>query len=98
MYLGSLMSQIKVLTAKRLVPDPCSFEIESAVAKLKKYKSQVDDRILTALISAGGETVFAKNGVTAQKTPFFIFTAVRTSNLALVFAFHIFISFIWSKE
>jgi hypothetical protein len=39
------------------VPDPSPFEVEIAVAKLKKYKSPGSDQILAELIQAGAETL-----------------------------------------
>jgi hypothetical protein len=36
-----------------LVPDPSHPEVEIAIAKLKKYKSQANDQILAELIEAG---------------------------------------------
>jgi hypothetical protein len=48
--------QREIHTAKPLVPGPSPFEVETAIAKLKKYKPPGTDRILVALIQAGGET------------------------------------------
>jgi hypothetical protein len=36
-----------------LVPDPSPFEVEIAIAKLKKYKLPGSDQILEELIQAG---------------------------------------------
>jgi hypothetical protein len=47
--------QIEVHTAKPLVPSPSCLEVETAIAKLKKYKSPVSDQIPAELIQAGGE-------------------------------------------
>jgi hypothetical protein len=49
--------QIEIHTAESLVPDPCPLEVEIAIAKLKKYKSPGNDKILAELIQAGGETL-----------------------------------------
>jgi hypothetical protein len=40
-----------------LVPDSSLFEVEIAIAKLKRYKSPGSDQILEELIQAGGETL-----------------------------------------
>jgi hypothetical protein len=42
-------------TAELLVPDLSPFEVEIAIAKLKRYKSLGSDQIVTELIQAGGE-------------------------------------------
>jgi hypothetical protein len=47
--------QIEVHTAKPLVPHPRHFDVEIAIAKLKKYKSPGSNQILAELIQAGGE-------------------------------------------
>jgi hypothetical protein len=49
--------QIAVHTDEPLVPPPRPFEIEVAIAKLKKRKSQGSEKILAELIQAGGETL-----------------------------------------
>jgi hypothetical protein len=36
---GSHFRQIEIHTAEPLVPDPSHFEVEIAIAKLKRYKS-----------------------------------------------------------
>jgi hypothetical protein len=46
--------QIEVHTAEPLVPGPSRLEIETANAKLKKYKSQGSDKI-----QAGGEILLS---------------------------------------
>jgi hypothetical protein len=46
---------IEIHTAEPLVPDPSPFEVEIAIAKLKRYKSPDTDQIPVALIQAGGE-------------------------------------------
>jgi hypothetical protein len=43
--------QLEVHTAEPLVPGPSRFEVESAIANLKKYKSPGSDQIL---FQAGG--------------------------------------------
>jgi hypothetical protein len=37
--------QIEVLTAKQLIPCPGRFQVENAIAKLKKYKLPGSDQI-----------------------------------------------------
>jgi hypothetical protein len=51
--------QIEVHTVEPLVPDP-SLEVESAIAKLKKYKSPGSDQIPAELIEAGGEILLSE--------------------------------------
>jgi hypothetical protein len=46
---------LNVHTAEPLVPDPSAFEVEMAIAKLKRYKSPGSDQIPAELIQAGGE-------------------------------------------
>jgi hypothetical protein len=46
--------QIEIHTAEPLVPDPSPFEVETAIAKLKKYKSLGNDKIPAELIKARG--------------------------------------------
>jgi hypothetical protein len=46
-----------VHTAEPLVPDPSHFEVEIAIAKLKKYKLPGSDQILAELFQAAGETL-----------------------------------------
>jgi hypothetical protein len=41
--------------AEPVVPGPSRLEVETAIAKLKKYKSPGSDQILTELIQARGE-------------------------------------------
>jgi hypothetical protein len=52
--------QIEIHTAEPLVPDPSPFEVEIAIAKLKRYKSPGSNEILAELIQAGGETLHSK--------------------------------------
>jgi hypothetical protein len=47
--------QIEVHLAEPLVPGPSHLEAETAIAKLKKYKSPGSDQIPAELIQAGGE-------------------------------------------
>ncbi|PNF35986.1 hypothetical protein B7P43_G02286 [Cryptotermes secundus] len=47
--------QIEMHTVEPLVPDPSPSEVESAIAKLKRYKSPGSDHIPAELIQAGGE-------------------------------------------
>jgi hypothetical protein len=49
--------QMELHTAEPLVPDPIPFEVEIAIAKLKKYKSPSSAQIPAELIQAGGETL-----------------------------------------
>jgi hypothetical protein len=45
---------IEVYKAKPLMPGSSHIEVETAVAKLKKYKSRGSDQIPAELIEAGG--------------------------------------------
>jgi hypothetical protein len=47
--------QTEVHTAEPVVPSPSHLESETAIARLKKYKSPDSDKILEQLIQAGGE-------------------------------------------
>jgi hypothetical protein len=47
--------QIGMHTAEPLVPDPSPFEVEIAIAKLKRYKPLSSGEIPAELIQAGGE-------------------------------------------
>jgi hypothetical protein len=49
--------QIEIHTAEPLVPDLSSFEVEIAIAKLKRFKSPGSDKIPAELFQAGGETL-----------------------------------------
>jgi hypothetical protein len=51
----SVAGQIEIHTAELLVPDPSPFEVETAIAKLKKYKLPGSDQILGEAIQAGDE-------------------------------------------
>jgi hypothetical protein len=52
--------QVEMHTAEPLVPDPNSFEVEIAIAKLKRYKSSGSVQILAELIQAGCEMLHSK--------------------------------------
>ncbi|PNE09427.1 Vesicle transport protein GOT1B, partial [Cryptotermes secundus] len=45
--------QTEIRTAEPLIPDPSPFEVESAIAKLKQYKSTGSDQIPAEFIQAG---------------------------------------------
>jgi hypothetical protein len=49
------VKQIEVHKAEPLVPGPSRLEVETAIAKLKKYKSRDSDQIPAELIQAGGK-------------------------------------------
>jgi hypothetical protein len=51
--------QIEVHKAEPLVPGPRHLEVETAIAKLKKYKSPGSDEITGELIHAGGEILLS---------------------------------------
>jgi hypothetical protein len=51
--------QIEVHMAEPLVPGPSHLEVETAIAKLKKYKSPGNDQIPAELIQAGGELLLS---------------------------------------
>jgi hypothetical protein len=46
---------IEINTAEPLVPDPSPFEVETAIAKSKRYKSPGSDHIPAELIQTEGE-------------------------------------------
>jgi hypothetical protein len=52
--------QIEVHTAKPLVPGPSRLEVETAIAKLRKYKSPGCDQIPAELIQAGSEILLSE--------------------------------------
>ncbi|PNF40027.1 hypothetical protein B7P43_G12320, partial [Cryptotermes secundus] len=52
--------QTEIDTAEPLIPNPSPFEVENAIAKLKRYKSPGSDQIPAELIQAGGEIVRSK--------------------------------------
>jgi hypothetical protein len=47
--------QLEINNAEPLVPDPSPFEVEIAIAKLKRYKAPGSDQILAELIQARDE-------------------------------------------
>jgi hypothetical protein len=49
--------QTEIHTSESSVPGPSHLEVETAIAKLKKYKSPGSDQILAELYQAGGETL-----------------------------------------
>jgi hypothetical protein len=49
--------QTEIQAAEPLVPEPSSLEVETAIEKLKSYKSQSINQILAELIQAGGNTL-----------------------------------------
>jgi hypothetical protein len=51
------IGQIETHTAEPLVPEPSPYEAETAIAKLKKYKSPGSEQILAEFIQAKGETL-----------------------------------------
>jgi hypothetical protein len=60
-YRVSDIRQIEIHTAELLVPDPTPFEIEIAIAKLKRYKSPCSEQIPVELIQAEGEILCSKS-------------------------------------
>ncbi|PNF34871.1 hypothetical protein B7P43_G03116 [Cryptotermes secundus] len=52
--------QTEIHTAEPLIPDPSPFEVESAIAKLKLYKSLRSDQIPAELMQEGGEILRSK--------------------------------------
>jgi hypothetical protein len=51
--------QIDTHTAEWLVPGPSHLEVETAIAKLKKYKSPGSDQITAELIQAWGKILMS---------------------------------------
>jgi hypothetical protein len=49
--------QMEIHATETLVPEPSPFQVEIAIAKLKKYKSPGTDQIPTDLIQADGEVL-----------------------------------------
>jgi hypothetical protein len=60
-HIASDVRQIEVHTSEPLVPGPSRLEVETANAKLKKYKSPGNDDILAELIQAGGKILLSAN-------------------------------------
>jgi hypothetical protein len=52
--------QIEIHTGEPLVLDPNPFEVEIAIAKLKRFKSPHSDQIPVEHIQAGGEILHSK--------------------------------------
>jgi hypothetical protein len=52
--------QMDIHTAEPLVPEPSLVEVESAIGKLKSYKSPGTYQIPAELIKAGGETLYSE--------------------------------------
>jgi hypothetical protein len=52
--------QMDIHTAEPLVPEPSLVEVETAIGKLKSYKSPSTDQIPIELIKAGGETLYSE--------------------------------------
>ena len=46
--------QTGIHTAEHLLPESSTFEVEMAIEKLTRHKSQVIDQIIVELIKAGG--------------------------------------------
>jgi hypothetical protein len=59
-YRVSYIRQIDTHTDVPLVPDPGSFDVEIAIANLKRYKSAGSDQIPAELIHAGDEILRAE--------------------------------------
>jgi hypothetical protein len=49
--------QLEMHMAEPLVPDPSPFEVEIAIAKLKRYNSSWSDQFPAELIQERGETL-----------------------------------------
>jgi hypothetical protein len=49
--------QVEIHTAERLIPQPTPFEVQIAIAKLKRYKTPDIDQIPAELIEEGSETL-----------------------------------------
>jgi hypothetical protein len=52
--------QTEMHTAKPFLPEPSASEVEVAVGKLKRYKSQGVEQILAKLIQVGGEILHSE--------------------------------------
>jgi hypothetical protein len=50
--------QKEVYTAEPLVPEPNSFKVDSAIEKLRRYKSPGNDLFVAELIKAGDNMTF----------------------------------------
>jgi hypothetical protein len=51
------VKQIEIHTAEPLVPEHSAFEVDMAIEKLKRYKSQGIDQIPAEMIKAGGSKI-----------------------------------------
>jgi hypothetical protein len=54
------VGQTDTYTAGLLILDPRTFKVETAIAKLKRYKSPGSDKIMAELVPAGGETFLSE--------------------------------------
>jgi hypothetical protein len=79
----SVVRQIEVHTAKTFVPDPSPFEVEIAIAKLKKYKLLGTNQILAEMIQAGGETLWFE----IHKLINYIWNCLVSGRLLLLYQF-----------
>jgi hypothetical protein len=52
--------QIEIHTTEPLISYPSPFEVEIAIAKLKKHTSVGNDQILPEVIPTGGETLLSE--------------------------------------
>jgi hypothetical protein len=75
--LVSDVRQIEIHTAEPLVPDPSPFEVEIAIAKLKKYKSPGSDEIPAELVQVGGGILLRQ---IPEKVDIVISTVTRETN------------------
>jgi dihydroorotase len=50
--------QMDIHTAEPLIPELSLVKVETAIGKLKRYKSPGTDKILAKLIKEGGETLY----------------------------------------
>jgi hypothetical protein len=57
---ASDVSQIEIYTTEQSVPDSSTIRAETAIAKLKKYKSPGSDKIPGELLKTGGEILHSK--------------------------------------
>jgi hypothetical protein len=56
----SYVRQIEIHTAEPSATDPSPFEVEIAIAKMKRYKSPGSDQLPAELIQAGGKILHSK--------------------------------------
>ena len=57
---GNDLGEIQIQTAEPLIPEPTLLEVESAIEKLKKYKSPGIDQISAQLIQDGGNSLLTE--------------------------------------